>query len=366
MSATVKKVINQLVYICFVVSSSLLLCEGVVRVYSWFFLPKMMKIDPVLGWSHTANAQKHFTNEEQTILIIQNAVGHRGPDYVLRKAAGKNRVLFLGDSFTEGSHVGEESLFSNIIGNAYPNLEVMNAGVGGYGSVQEYIYLQREGLKFEPDLVFLLFFENDLLDNCLSFTPGIGPRPYASMQNGQLEIHEKFSSQEWQKYALPVPFAAKLNQYSLAYNFFNFRVYQILRSSYLNRLEYQDIRKADACPKLEIIKTIYQRMQQLVREKGSKFAIGFIPTREDAQKGVAEVQIPLLAFCQEKGIPCISLTSALKAEYDKGERPYFINDIHWNRVGHKVAAEVLGPYIQGLISSEQRQAELPSVKLENR
>ncbi len=345
-----RKVVNQVTYICFMVGLSLLLCEGVIRVYSWLFFPKMMKIDPALGWFHTVNAQKSFTNEEQTILIVHNAVGHRGPNYEPQKAPGKQRVLVLGDSFTEGSHVGEGDLFSNIIAKTYSDLEVMNAGVGGYSSVQEYLYLKREGLSFQPDLVLLLFFENDLLENCLSSAPGLGPRPYATLQDGQLVIQETPIPGEWEKYALPIPFAAQLNQHSLAYNFFNSRVYQVLRGSYLNRLEQEDFRQTDNLPRVEIIKLIYQQMHQILKERGGKFAIGLIPSRENAQSGVVGVQAPLLSFCQEKGIPCVSLTPALKAEYDRGRRPYFLHDIHWNSVGHKVAAEVLGPYVREVLS----------------
>jgi lysophospholipase L1-like esterase len=347
---TLKKIFHQLIYLGFMVCLSLLLCEGVVRVYSWFFFPKMMKVDPALGWYHAVNSQKQFTNEEQTIVIVQNKLGHRGPDYGPDKAAGKSRVLVIGDSFTEGSHVGEEDLFSNMIGNAYPNLEVMNAGVGGYSSVQEYLYLKQHGINLNPDLVLLLFFENDLFENCQSFYPTMGPRPFASIQNGQLVIQEKPSPAEWRKYALPLPFAETLNQYSLAYNFFNTKVYQVLRASHLNKLESEDAKKTDAYPKAEIIKMIYQQMDQLLKERGIKFAVGLIPSREHAKQGTTDVQAPLLAFCQEKGIPCLSLLQPLKEEYDKGIRPYFIHDIHWNRAGHRVAATALGPFIQEVLS----------------
>lgn len=70
------------------------------------------------------------------------------------------RILALGDSFTLGQ--GEEAAYS------YPvqlerliKTEVINAGVSGYNTEQEYEFLKRYGLKYAPDLVMLGFYPND-------------------------------------------------------------------------------------------------------------------------------------------------------------------------------------------------------------
>ena len=36
----------------------------------------------------------------------------------------------------------------------------------------------------DPDAVVLMFYDNDLIDNCLSYSPGLGPRPYAVWRGG--------------------------------------------------------------------------------------------------------------------------------------------------------------------------------------
>jgi hypothetical protein len=92
-----------------------------------------------------------------------------------------NRSLRIGNwhLFSERVHVRDEELFSFDLEEINSNVEVINAGVGGYGMVQEYLYLTGEGLAFRPDIVLLLFYENDLSDNCLSYYPAFGPRPYA-------------------------------------------------------------------------------------------------------------------------------------------------------------------------------------------
>jgi len=46
--------------------------------------------------------------------------------------------------------------------------EVINAGVGGYGTDQEFLFLTREGWKYKPDLVVVVFnISNDVHDNAV-------------------------------------------------------------------------------------------------------------------------------------------------------------------------------------------------------
>ncbi|MEZ4290376.1 MAG: hypothetical protein R3E53_07505 [Myxococcota bacterium] len=40
-------------------------------------------------------------------------------------------------------------------------VEVLNAGVSGYSNAEALLYLERELLKYDPDLVLLSFFAND-------------------------------------------------------------------------------------------------------------------------------------------------------------------------------------------------------------
>jgi cell division protein ZapA (FtsZ GTPase activity inhibitor) len=59
------------------------------------------------------------------------------------------------------------------------NYQVINAGVSGYGTVQELSYLKKSGIEFKPEIVMLnLFVGNDLHDNI---------SPYeATVENGYL------------------------------------------------------------------------------------------------------------------------------------------------------------------------------------
>jgi hypothetical protein len=80
--------------------------------------------------------------------------------------------MILGDSFVEGFTVAEEDTLSeqlSILLNQQDNLppiEVINAGTASYTTGNETLYFESEGLRFEPDVVLLVFYVgNDVFEN---------------------------------------------------------------------------------------------------------------------------------------------------------------------------------------------------------
>lgn len=90
-------------------------------------------------------------------------------DYAYQKPPGEVRVLSLGDSYTIGYEVDVEQTFSAVLERelreAGLDAVVMNAGVSGFSTAEAAVYLERELLRYDPDLVVLSFYPNDLVDN---------------------------------------------------------------------------------------------------------------------------------------------------------------------------------------------------------
>jgi hypothetical protein len=123
--------------------------------------------------------------------ITVNARGYRGALHPDVPAPGVTRVVMLGDSITFGTGVGDADTFSNRL-DARPELEVVNLGVDGYGTDQELIRLEREGLAYHPHVVVLNFcVRNDYLDNALpvALYDGRSPKPYFTLSGSGLERH---------------------------------------------------------------------------------------------------------------------------------------------------------------------------------
>ncbi|WP_028324529.1 SGNH/GDSL hydrolase family protein [Desulfatirhabdium butyrativorans] len=89
----------------------------------------------------------------------------------LKKVSDRFRILFLGDSYTEGSGHGKDCNYPDVvektIQSKFANVEVMNAGVAGYGPVDALNlleFLEEEGYRFDL-VVYNMFTENDYTDN---------------------------------------------------------------------------------------------------------------------------------------------------------------------------------------------------------
>jgi len=144
--------------------------------------------DDSLGWSNIPNSEfvtfgrPGFTNSH----------GFRSPEYPVKKPAGRKRILVLGDSFAWGYNVANEDIFSRVaerqLRAANIEVDIINAGVSGWGTDQEYLFLLHEGLRYHPDVVVLaLFAGNDPLNNANSRQYKL-EKPYFVLKNGDLEL----------------------------------------------------------------------------------------------------------------------------------------------------------------------------------
>jgi lysophospholipase L1-like esterase len=116
------------------------------------------------------NAFYRHKSADVTVWFEINAQGMRAHrDYPYEKPDGLKRIVSLGDSFTIGYEVHADECFSSIIESDLRQrgygVEVLNAGVSGYSNAEESLYLERELFRYDPDLILVSFFANDLVDN---------------------------------------------------------------------------------------------------------------------------------------------------------------------------------------------------------
>jgi hypothetical protein len=115
----------------------------------------------------------HHHEKEFDVTYRFNEFGYRGPTPVrIRKTPGSKRLLLCGDSFTMGWGVDQPHTFAQIIADslASTRYEVINAGFhDAYAPDTYYAYLRKEGIPLKPDLVVILVFsDNDIQDLCSS------------------------------------------------------------------------------------------------------------------------------------------------------------------------------------------------------
>lgn len=165
--------------------ATLVLCYAALEVglRLWFFgsltweyayLPETEgDVDSELGWRSLPNQTAKNTSMDFRIVVRTNSQGYRDVNHALEKPPGVFRVVLLGDSYMQAAQVEWENAFSYLLEQALSDrgVEVVNLGMGGYGTVQQWIQLEAEGLKYHPDLVLLAIYpENDFHNNSLTLS----------------------------------------------------------------------------------------------------------------------------------------------------------------------------------------------------
>jgi hypothetical protein len=148
---------------------------GYQAIYEVYSKPSILwQEDPLLGWSHTPETSAVYKGPrpwplEYSTDVEINALGLRGP-VVEPLSEGGFRILVLGDSMVAAFEVPYRDTF---IGRAEKKLnrifdfevQLINAGVRGYGTDQTYLYYTKRGHELYSDLVLFLPSTNDVRNN---------------------------------------------------------------------------------------------------------------------------------------------------------------------------------------------------------
>ncbi len=124
--------------------------------------------DPRAGYRLKPNAQVRFTTSEFDTEIRINASGVRDDEEIGPKAPDECRIVLLGDSLVLSVQVPFADTFGELLerrlnasGSPY-RYRVINAGVQGYGPVEELLFFKEMVSRLQPDLVIeTVFVGND-------------------------------------------------------------------------------------------------------------------------------------------------------------------------------------------------------------
>ena len=144
------------------------------------------KHDPELGWMPRENSQAVVTTA-RTIHVKHNTLGLRDVEFSLD---GSPTIMFLGDSFVWGVDAEADERFTDLLRGQISGYTILNAGVSGFGTDQEYLLLKRLWPQTRPSIVVLIFCtDNDRLDNSTNIRYNAYHKPYFSVaKNGSLVV----------------------------------------------------------------------------------------------------------------------------------------------------------------------------------
>jgi hypothetical protein len=126
--------------------------------------------DDILSYVNQPNSATIYQGPEFSVEYKINQDGLRDEVFHLIPKPPKTfRVLILGDSFAFGDGNDYDKIwpviFERNIAKEWSHIDVVKAGVSGYDTRKEFLYLRRLFPRYDPDVVVLTFLPNDLFTN---------------------------------------------------------------------------------------------------------------------------------------------------------------------------------------------------------
>ena len=334
--------------------------------------------DPVLGFllrpfSHTREAGPEYSVEYRIGREgHRDAISHTGP-----ARPGRPRILLLGDSFTfgKGCDYGETwpVLLESDLRLGGHEVELIKAGIPGYDTRKEILYLERLLTRYSPDIVLLVFLPNDLMTNlalpaeraAASSPPGGGPSPIARAGGGT--TRQAAAPEEEPTVAVAVATGEKrtdLHLVSLAKRLVlsSDRLYGLLYRRTARKQLFSQSPSQEIERKIEITQNLLSRGLADTAKTGAVFAVISLPQQfqviERASAGPAATHLDVdsvdtifTGFARARGFVWIPTLSALSERYrSRGADLYFRLDGHLNRAGNRAVADLLLPEVTQLLT----------------
>ena len=302
--------------------------------------------DRTKGWFHRPNGTgaTPLSGPDRALVRI-NSLGLRGKEVSRQKPEGVKRVLVVGDSYVFGLGVDEEHTFTThlerLLNDRFPDdagYEVVNMGVTGYSTDQEYILFQELGMKLSPDLVILVTCDNDFLANTENFAYRRYYKPFF-----ELDSDRKLSLR-----GSPVPRLSRsqrvklfLGQESTLWNFVRSRRSRDL-TPFLEFFEV-DVTQTSSNSQMDITAALITEFAERVDAAGARF-LSINTAHRGEMTPLFHVLRPKL---ERPGINQLGLEEFLgNARHDAPDMLWdFGEDKHWNRDAHRLAAEIISGHL---------------------
>jgi lysophospholipase L1-like esterase len=297
-------------------------------------------IDEVYGW-HVQEGYKYqgtLLDQCDSAYIIDINFGKNGfrcwgnPSVVARK-----KVLFLGDSYTACIQTSDDKLFYKILGDSLP-IEVFAFGAAGFGSTQQWLFLEKYLQEVKPDMVVWQFCSNDFIDNYWELEKVANyhvrmKRPY-TLEDGTI-THQLVA--EYPRNVRP----------------FSHFLYYILKRIAINMGTFDKPRAESAEKWINEKNLDYPLFAKSVKmtEASIKKVKAILPPKTKLVAFDADNFNPqyeqIKRLCTENQIPfAYGVAETVSRAKDAGQCVYTDDGYHWNNRGNKIVADYLKPFLE--------------------
>jgi len=295
------------------------------------------RFDRDLGWAPLEN----ITVPETAYLVHQNQFGLRGPDDMqLKKTSGRKRVLVLGDSYVWGVGASQENLFTAPEAHG-ANDELINCGVSGYGTDQEYLFYLLKAEKFDVDQVVLVFTPYNDVANNLASKQYSYLKPYFTLNKGELVLHNDHVRNNRVR-----NFIRRVDRECRVWNLVCDGL-QGLGNTLLPKKKQKDaephVVESDADRAgIELTLALMKKLKEAVAAHGAEFYVVFIPHKRRVEKHLPEnhpFASLIAAGLTEMGVRYREPYPEFLRSAIAGAELFNPRDNHFNAAGHALFAK---------------------------
>ena len=281
----------------------------------------------ILAYQYKPN----FTTEYRPYLQT-NSFRIRDYEYSLKKPINTFRIAVLGDSITASIDLPLNKTYPKLLEQALKSseeqIEVINFGIDGYSSIQEYELLKQKVYAFEPNMIIIQFFLNDLVHS---------PRPLRYFVNES----EEYKSRE-KMISASLSVKCKLKNYFKNTNFIKYsKTINLIKNAFLRNEDYFHSISRNNCY-WERINYAYKGILEITEENNMTLFVVVYPALENFQDyQFIDIHKKIGNILDENNIEYIDLLLEF-SKYPASQLRIKPEDtIHPNELGHKIAAEAI-------------------------
>jgi lysophospholipase L1-like esterase len=306
------------------------------------------RYDPDLGWVGIPNVSAADVYGPGKGLRT-NSRGFRGADEVDRHVpAGKVRVICLGDSFTLGYGVGNESTWCRLLARRDPHLETVNMGQGGYGLDQDYLWYVRDGAVLDHDILVFAFITEDFRRMQKDKFQGFG-KPVLRLEGDAIVAGN-----------VPVPRAG----YWFPSFSSNVGLFRSLKTVELaDRLLGVSTSATESAPPgnaqtWKVVLRVFEELRRLNAAKGSTLVLLSLPDSADFRVDKSDHWRATLAReAAARDIPFVDLVEEIRKLPPERVPALYNSDFHFNEAGNGWVAEQVEEKLEAMPFFARKLAE---------
>ena len=296
---------------------------------------------------------RHVSPGELDVEFRINSKGLRGEEINYSRNQSR-RILCLGDSFTFGVGAGEQNtwpaqLQQQLGAKSSKLVEVLNAGVMGWGFPEYLIWFQKEGFKYKPDLVVVAAHAGDW-ESAVNGLTSLDP-------HGKIQIHQlpPDSRDKIRKLTEWIPFYDTLMTHSALANVVKFATLMMLRedSRPVTHVSESDEEVFYAREKQNV--ALLRELDHQVRNAGGKLLLVFLPKFQaiypetDPDKVSHLFQKKLAEWALDLEIPFLDMGPIYRETLDRNGKDFshlfYLKDGHANPRGYRLIASTIADFL---------------------